>query len=552
MKYCGKCGNQIPNNVTSCPKCGAPVEMYEEFRPTFGMGKGCIFLRDSLIVGKEKYRYSDLTPIVLLTSGTSLTDGVAQTKTSAGITLTLSYNRKDNQRFAEALSYANKQIEQSHGDVKKYKYTLQSYTGSRIEVYDDYLVLYYVKTNSNKGSQTVNAFAKGLGITGKGLSGKLVGKLGKVIDSAGDTVVGIGNAAKGAPTSQIIMFDELNIQLNSDILNINGYTIPIGQDNIPLANEIISYIHSALESPSSYAHAQPVGSPEEITWEAVKGTGHIFSIYGYTLEVTEDLDAYNSYRRQFKQLAEKCAEQAKDEYGHRVHDYSTFMVFFPRIYNTHLSPLIQKAVDILVSEEIWTVTKESFQAEHTKSYHQAADDYGVMVESSNLTVEANQKSVSEIMSFVPNMVGGGFGLKGAIKGIATAEIFNAVRDGVESSAMKNASNLTREQQAELYSRLNNEILFNHVFSDYWNVYDSLVLILNENGHSLWRQNGEQEQQANSIYQNLSNPNFPADKRVSAWLTLIKLNPYKPEYYAYAKNAFGESPEIDELQRYFDC
>lgn len=552
MKYCEKCGNQIPSDEASCPKCGAPVEIHEEFKPTFGIGKGCIFLRDSLVFGKEEYHYSDLTPIVLLTSGTSFTNGVAQTKTSTGVTLTLSYDHKDNQRFAAALTYANRQIENSHGDVKNYKYVLQAYSGSRIEVYDDYLSLYYVKSNSKKGNQIVDSFAKDFGITGKGVSGKIIGKLGKVIDTVGDTAVGIGNAAKSGPTNQIIMFGDLDIQLNGTVITINGLSVPIGQNDIPLAKEIISYIYSVQKSNNSREQSETPQSPGDENWTDVKGSRHSFTIYGHLFEVTEDLDTYNAYRKLFKYLAAKCVDQAKHEYENRVRDFSTFMAFFPRIYNAHLSPLIQKAVDILVSEGIWTVTKESFQAEHIKSHHQAIDDYSVMVESSNLTVEANQKSVSEIMSFVPNLVGGGFGLKGAVKGIATAEIFNAVRDGVENSAMKNATNLTREQQDELYNRVNKEILFNHVFSDYWSVYDSLVLLLNANGQSLWHQDREQEQQANSIFQNLSNPNFPADKRIVAWLTLIKLNPYKPEYYAYAKNVIGESSEIDELQRYFGC
>lgn len=100
-----------------------------------------------------------------------------------------------------------------------------------------------------------------------------------------------------------------------------------------------------------------------------------------------------------------------------------------------------------------------------------------MTESVNLTVANNQKSVAGVMSHVPTMVGGGFGFKGALKGVAMATTFNAVTQGISNAAIKNARNITPPQQAELYGRIKADILLKRVFLDYWNVYISLVCTL---------------------------------------------------------------------------
>lgn len=64
---------------------------------------------------------------------------------------------------------------------------------------------------------------------------------------------------------------------------------------------------------------------------------------------------------------------------------------FSKIYADNLSPIIQKAVDVLVANGNWTVTFDSFYEQHTSEFHLGIDDYNAMTESVNLTVANNQK-----------------------------------------------------------------------------------------------------------------------------------------------------------------
>ena len=556
MQFCTNCGNQLNEGAAFCTGCGnavsganqtaQPSGMYEEFVPFLGVGKRFIFTENSLIYGSEEYPYAQLSSIALTTAATALSNGVAQATADNGVILTLAYVNKDNERFGVALTYANEQIDVAHGNTKNHKYLLQSPAGSKIEVYDDYLMLYYVPLGSSKGSESVDAIGKGFGMSGKGLGGKLAGGLGKALDSVASVGTVLSNSTKGGATGNIIMFTDLNIQINADNLIVNEYSIPISPQNLESAKEIIAYIEETLNTEDE-AQAQPI---EQELWEPIKGVAKAFPLFGETLEVPENLDVFNAYRLKFRELAFKYADKAEKEYKSKVCDFVTFIEFFPKIYFSNLEPLIQKAVDILIAEEVWTVTFDSLFEQHTADFHLALEDYETIIDSANLTVEANQQATAGLMSFVPNMVGGGFGLKGALKGMAQAAAFNAVRDGIENSAIKNAANIKPAQQAELYGRIKFDILAERIYTDYWRVFLSLVWTLNQNENDIWWQTDEVDQKAKNIFQNLSNPNFPQTKVLAAVIGLLELNPYSPDYYEFLISRFGESEEVTAIKDYF--
>lgn len=557
--YCVHCGQELSDDACFCTNCGNAVEkesvnqttepnkMYEEFIPMFGIGKRFVFTESSLIFGNDEYKYSQLSPISLNTAGTDISQGVAQTTTETGVLLTLAYNHKDNGRFSVALTYANEQINKAHGITPDYKYLLQSPLGSKIEVYDDYITLYYMELNTTKGSENVDTARKAFGMTGKGFAGKLASGLGKALDSVGGMANSLKTTAKGGITGTIIRFTNLSIRLDEDVLILNEYAIPINQQDGDLAKEIIAYIEATIEAVKNEPSIPPI---EQELWEPIKGEVRMFPLNGGILEISADMDMFNSYRLRFEELALKCANRAKARYQTKIRDFVSFVEFFPEIYGENLGPIIQRALDILISEGIWSVTYETLFEQHLNDFHLAFDDYNVLLESVELTIQQNQKAVAGVMSFVPNLVGGGFGVKGALKGVAMAGVFNAVRDGIENSAVKNAANIRPAQQAELYGRINPDVLFTRMYTDYYNVLYSLIWTLNKNGHNIWWPRKDVDQQAKNIFCNLSNPNFPQERISSILIDLIKSNPYSPEYYDFALSRFGNSEELIKIKEYF--
>lgn len=112
----------------------------------------------------------------------------------------------------------------------------------------------------------------------------------------------------------------------------------------------------------------------------------------------------------------------------------TYLQFTPEIYGYYLAAVCDKAVQILISDGIWNITQSNVINAHKAKYHLVFDDISVTVESVELTIEKNQRSVANTMSFVPNLIGGGFGYKGAVKGIARATAFNVARNSIEATS----------------------------------------------------------------------------------------------------------------------
>ena len=114
--------------------------MYEVFTVAFGMGKKFVITESSLIYGTEEYTYSKLTPIRIVNPPSPLLNGVASTVAN-GKELILAFDGNQKDRFVKAMTYANEQIDLANGTVRKYKYLLQSEQGTKIEVYEDYILV---------------------------------------------------------------------------------------------------------------------------------------------------------------------------------------------------------------------------------------------------------------------------------------------------------------------------------------------------------------------------------------------------------------------------
>lgn len=196
MAFCTQCGSKLNDGAVFCGQCGAKVfsgtaqsqstnngffnklnstvqkavngaqqvvgdlsgsqsansasnntshTMYEVFAPKFGIGRKFIFTENSLIYGDNEYKYSELTQIFLVNPPMQFTNGVANTMAN-GKRLILAFEYSQKERFARALTYANEKIASANGTPINYKYILQSPDGIKLEIYEDYAILYYLES----------------------------------------------------------------------------------------------------------------------------------------------------------------------------------------------------------------------------------------------------------------------------------------------------------------------------------------------------------------------------------------------------------------------
>ncbi len=112
--------------------------MKEEFKA--GLTKKYGFTDDKFILGKEEYPYSSCSYIQIFQAPTIWSTGMAEVEIK-GKKHTLSILMKDMERAMNAFIYMNKKIDESNNVIKTYKYHIWAHTGTKMEVYDDYLII---------------------------------------------------------------------------------------------------------------------------------------------------------------------------------------------------------------------------------------------------------------------------------------------------------------------------------------------------------------------------------------------------------------------------
>ena len=279
-----------------------------------------------------------------------------------------------------------------------------------------------------------------------------------------------------------------------------------------------------------------MSSITEETFAAYSGSDKTFTLHGKTLVVPANLDVYMHYRRQFRELAKACSDEAAAEYRESVHDLDTYMEQFPKIYEKYLRQVAEKAVDVLVSAGVYSFDVDSFVKAHMENFNLAAQDYQTMSESIRLTEERNTKIGQGMMNSVTSL----FGNRG--------RFMQGLVDGMTESAVEDVRKINAEQKTELFQRIDPSNQLNRVYLDYWNIGTTLMNILRSNGADIWQADGANTGDMNAVLRNISNPNFPQEKVLDVLFDYILKAPGSSALFKALEEKFGE--DAREILDYF--
>ena len=223
--------------------------MNEEFK-AFG-GKAWAVTDDALIYAGTKIPFSDLASINLVTTPTTpLTNGVAQA-VYGGKVCTLAFKYADKARAHSAIDFIKSKVDEAHGVVKNYRYKLLSHTGSYLEVYDDYVMLYFMPVGSLLGN-----IARG-GVTGgKKIAFSDITSI-QFKEPSGMSVGFIQFSYAGSTESKAGVIAAVN----------DENSIVFQPDQLPLAREILSFIEEGRKTeklPAQTAAVQQISAADEL------------------------------------------------------------------------------------------------------------------------------------------------------------------------------------------------------------------------------------------------------------------------------------------------
>lgn len=515
-----KATEKVVSGISGNSNDEATKTIHDEFTPQLGsvIGKKTTFRENDLLHGAESYPYSQLSPIQLVNKPTSqLMQGVAQTATDSGNVLTLVFTYNQTDRFLKAMTYANEQIAQARGDSVKCKFLLQSLEGSKLEVYDDYALMYYLKT----GFKSIIENSMRAGAT-------------MVVMYFADMDIQYAPAATAGRYQVVVVYGE------------ETYTLELGAEDQPLIEEAITYITEAKQS------GKPVFREPEALKNALTpatGAARAFPLCGEELQIPQELDVFNSYRLTFRKLAVDCTECVKAEFEKRINNLNTYIQIFPNLYRHYLDLMIGKAMEIMVAEGVWSATTESFSKEHTENFHLVAADILTTMQSIEATMQANQQAtenmIKEVTRFADNI-----GLNSSSGNAVIDRISNMPGNIARKAAIQSAASINLAQQIELYNRINHDILFEHVFLDYWRVFLTLVAHLKIADKNIWWATDEATEQANRIFADLKSGTFPGTNPAAVLLEILKTQPYNKDYFTFMLTQLGENAETAAIQDYF--
>jgi len=286
--------------------------------------------------------------------------------------------------------------------------------------------------------------------------------------------------------------------------------------------------------------------PEPEQWTPVSGEEHRFVIEDAEIVFSKELDSCFRYIDLFQATAKYYLDRFKFRYQQCVKDFDSFVYYFTDIYFEGLIPMTHRAYSLLLPFGIFNMTIESFASLHYDTYNRALKSYETMV---GIEEKRNQeaKNTGNLIGNSIQLQGGGFGMRGAAKGIAKAEAFN-LGMGLLGKVAESQARMTQEQKADVFSKFNTALFFEEVYSDYCNTLMTMVKVLADNNVILGIKTAQTDEYK-TMMSNLENPMFPQEKFATAIASVINSYPFEKGGYMLLKAKYPNNSEVERLINY---
>ncbi|MCM3576475.1 hypothetical protein M3172_25355 [Mesobacillus subterraneus] len=284
-----------------------------------------------------------------------------------------------------------------------------------------------------------------------------------------------------------------------------------------------------------------------------------YNLWGYEVEVTKKEATFILLKRQFIQWAEEYSE----DMGYFYDDYKSIgrlIEYAPKTAKHIYSKVIQNSVDLLRNNGVYHIDNETFTnyCEHycfnlSNNLSEIYEKYMELVGERQLAEEFRRYRKSTRA----RVVGGGFGISGAVKGMAIAGAANATTGLIHSlfnsvgGAMTNAK-INKEINRIYDAPKTKQAIVDGIYldiMDMFNVFIEVCQTVNPNLEIEYTQ--EMEQRAKTIYHNLVENLIPQVNIEEAVVDMLINAPHIDDYYLLAYHLLGdEDGELDKFSKAF--
>ena len=282
-----------------------------------------------------------------------------------------------------------------------------------------------------------------------------------------------------------------------------------------------------------------------------------FTLLGEKVHFDETLPLYLALRLDFEQMASEKAEDFFENFYKSYCDMDHFIHNFPSDFSFMMSKVLGKMQSHLSEIDIFGVTQDIIQPYMQKyCYHTYAVIQDVQEEYQEIVNKQEEmRSYRQAQKdHRGRVVGGGFGFKGAVKGMATAGAINMTTGALYSigNAIGNmgSSISTSKAKDKLFRGSLRYRLRTAIDQDILGVHLVTVdVITAQTGHRMCRFTEEDAKQANKILSDLNTSRIPSHNRRMAVIRMLTIYPFSRIYYQLAVQMFPS--HLEEIRSFAD-
>lgn len=298
---------------------------------------------------------------------------------------------------------------------------------------------------------------------------------------------------------------------------------------------------------SSTPKNQETGTPDKVT---------IF-LLGQNVQFDASIELYVTLRREFTELGDDISTEFLDTFHSKYHDMDDFVCSFPKEFSEMFKEATDRMNELLSEIHIFGVTQGEL-APYTEKYccHTYLELQEILERYDEIIGE--QEGMRQYRQARKDgrgrLVGGGFGMAGAAKGIVKAGAVNMATGALHSvgNALGNMGSAISAANAKstlfnsgidiyLASAIKNDILGVHLAA--------IDIINNRNGDKFCKFTANEDQSAHKIQADLEQGVISRSSERAAVIRMLMTYPFQPDYYRTAVRLFPG--EIEGMRKFAD-
>lgn len=286
-----------------------------------------------------------------------------------------------------------------------------------------------------------------------------------------------------------------------------------------------------------------------------------FSLFGETVVIDPPRESYNKYRLMFEEEARQAVRRFQKLYQSNSTLEMVVKSVPDQMYQS-AAPAVDRCIQVLIDHGVLTIDAERFTNMYSDAWEAAANAHmKIQDQYAEIVLDEEQKDAyrKARREGRGRWQGGGFGIKGAVKGAATAgalNLFAGASHGIFNAGAKLVSSIAAKSKMNKIYQSKDTIntLSGGLFETVWMFHLALIDCLDKTGADHETVGGivtsEDQEAASAILSNIPQIS-DYEQRRNAMIRAFQLDPYQKNWYRLALQFFGDQDgSLEKVEQYF--